>query len=168
MSKEDVIIKEIKIKYKGIFDLSLLYKKLREWLMDTGFSDPIEDGEKKYGERIKPNGKQIEIVWETSKKAEDYFKLKIDIRFFINGLTEAEVEREGKKIKLDNCELEMVFVSTLIRDADNKWEHDHPFMFKLYEKYIIKHKIEEFKIELYKATNRYVDEVKNFLNLYRF
>lgn len=168
MPKEDSIIKDSKVKYKGIIDLKLIYKKLREWLMREGYSDPCNEGEKKYSERIKPTGKQMEIVWESKKKEEvGYFTLQIKIEFFINNLNEVEVEKDGRKIKLDSGEFEVKFSSNLIRNADGKWDEDS-FMFKIYERFIIKDKIDQFKIVLYKDTNKLIDEVKNFFNLYRF
>ncbi len=168
MSKEDVIFRDTKIKYKGIFDLNLLYKKLREWVKEAKYSDPAETGETKYAERVKPNGKQLEIVWQTSRKEEGgYFKLTLEIKFFINGLTEVEVEREGRKIKLDSAEPELYFSSSVIRNADNQWD-ENSLMFKFYEKYIIPDKIEGFKIDSYKDASKIMDEVKNFFSLYRF
>ncbi|MBS3152743.1 hypothetical protein J4230_05010 [Candidatus Woesearchaeota archaeon] len=168
MPKEDAIIRGAKIKYKGTFDFNLLYRKLREWLIREKYSDPCESGEKKYSERIKPSGKQIEVVWSTSKGEEGgYFSLNIDIKFFVIDLTEIEVEKDGKKIKMDKCEVEIEFSSKLIRNANKAWDEDN-LMFKLYERYIVGDKTEQFKIELYKDTNKLMDEVKNFFNLYRF
>ena len=168
MPKEDSIIKGAKIKYKGTSDFKLLYKKVRDWLMREKYSDPCEGGEKKYAERIKPTGKQIEVVWNTSKKEEGgYFSLVIDVKFFVNNINEVDVEKDGKKIKLDNCEIEVEFSSKLVRNASKSWD-ENSFMFKIYERYIIPDKIEQFKIESYKDTNKLMDEVKNFLNLYRF
>ncbi|MBI2148499.1 hypothetical protein HYU23_02370 [Candidatus Woesearchaeota archaeon] len=168
MPKEDSIISGAKIKYKGTFDFKLLYKNLRDWFMREKYSDPCEKGEKKYSEKIKPSGKQVEIVWDTSRGEEvGYFSLQMNVKFFVNNLNEAEVERDGKKIKIDNGEVEMEFSSKLVRNADKKWD-ENSLMFKLYERYIIKDKIEQFKIEIYQDTNKLMDEVKNFFNLYRF
>lgn len=168
MAKEDSIIKGAKIKYKGTFDFKLLYKKLREWLMREKYADPCEVGEKKYSEKIKPTGKQMEVVWSTSKKEEGgYFSLIMDIKLFVNNLNEVEVDKDGKKIKLDNCEIEMEFSSKLVRNPDGKWD-ENSFMFKAYERYIIADKIEQFKIDVYKDTNKLMDEVKSFLSLYRY
>ena len=167
MPKEDGII-NTKVMYKGVFDLELLYSKLRDWLLREGYSDPIEDGEKKYSEKIKPNGKQIEIVWESSKGEEQgYFKTVIKIDFYVKGLNEVEVERDGKNIKLDNAEIDLNFSSSVIRNQDDSWNENGLF-FKIYERYIIKDKIEHFKIECYKDTTDLIDEAKNFLNLYSF
>ena len=93
--------------------------------------------------------------------------MNIDIKFFVIDLTEIEVEKDGKKIKMDKCEVEIEFSSKLIRNANKAWDEDN-LMFKLYERYIVGDKTEQFKIELYKDTNKLMDEVKNFFNLYRF
>ena len=169
MVKEDSIISDVKIKFKGNFDLKLLYKKLREWLKREGYSDPCEGGgEKKYSERVKPEGKQLEILWGTKKGAEaGYFSQEIDISFFLNGLKEVEVDNDGKKLKLESCEIEMKFNSKLVRNASKQWE-EHSMMFKLYERFVVKYKIDEHKIQVYKDTNKLIDEVKSFFSLYRF
>lgn len=166
MPKEDSIL-DTKIKYRGVFDLEVLYLKLRDWLMREGYADPCEFGEKKYSEKIKPNGKQVEIVWETSKSEEgDYFKIVMKLSFYVVGLSEVEVERDGKNIKLDKAEVEIKFSSSLVRNANESWDENSLF-YKIYEKYILGNsKIDEFRIATYKDTTDLVDEAKNFLNLY--
>ena len=167
MSKEEQIINS-KIKYKGIFDLQELYNMLRGHLMNANWSDPVEGGEKKYAEKTKPNGKSIEIVWSTSKDEEKgYFKLEISIQLYINGLNEIEVEKDGKKIKLDKGDIEVTIKSSITENAKDAWD-ENSIMFKLYEKYFIKQRIDEVKIDLYNFSNKTVDEVKKFLELYRF
>ena len=168
MSKEEIIISGSKIKFKGTFDLSLFYDRLREWLMREKYSDPCHGGERKYAEKMKPNGKQVEILWESSRASEaGYFKILIKVSFLVVGLNEVDVDKNGKKIKLDNGEIELIFNSSLIRNAEQGWD-EGGLMFRLYERYIIKEKIEEHKIKAYKDTNLIIDEVKNFFNLYRF
>ena len=167
MPKEDTVVKENKVKFKGTFDLSLLYRKLRDWLIREKYSDPCQAGERKYSEKIKPNGKQVEIVWESSKGFQaGYYKIVIKLSFFLDGINEVDVERNGRKIKLENGGIEIIFNSSIIRNADNKW-NENSMMFKLYERYIIRNQIEGVKIECYKDTNKLIAETKNFFNLYR-
>ncbi len=168
MPKEDMIIKDVRVRYNGTFDFDLLYKKLRDWFLTEKYSDPSKNGEKKYSEKIKPNGKQIEIVWESSRSYEGgYYKITTNVEFFLNGINVVDVERDGRKIKLENGEIELVFNSKLTRNADKKW-NESSMMHTLYEKYIIPDKIEGMKIECYSDTTKLIDEAKNFLNLYRF
>ncbi len=168
MPKEHSIVDGAKVKYKGVFDLELLYKKLREWFLNKGYSDTCEGGEEKYSEKIKPNGKQMEIIWKTGKEVEGgYFKLNISLVFFINGLNEVEVDKDGKKIKLNNGEIEISFNALLIENANNSWD-EHSLMYKIYHKLKLQNNLEEAKIDLYKDTLKIIDEAKSFLNLYKF
>jgi len=165
MAKEHGIFSGSKLKYKGIFDLNMIYKKLRLWLMDLGYSDPKEI---KYVERVKTEGKMIEFIWEMDKTEEkDYFKIKQEIKFMIVGLQEVEVENDGKKMKMDNAEVELEFSSSVVSNANDDWEEE-TLMHKLYKKHIIHDKIEFYKIETYKDTTDIMDELKNYFNLYKF
>ncbi len=165
MPKEESIV-DTKIKYRGVFDLEVLYNKLRDWLMNEGYSDPVTDGEKKYAEKVKPNGKQLEIIWESSKEEEGgFFLIKIKITFYVIGLNEVEAEKNGKNIKLDRGEVEIKFSSSVTINAKKKWD-DYSFFYKIYKNYIIKDRTEEIKIKCYKDTNDLISEAKNFLKLY--
>jgi len=167
MPKEDVIFSRAKLKYNGPFDIKELYRKTRIWLMQEGYSDPSKK-EEKYLEKIKPEGKTIEILWVTSKDKEaGYFRLKIEVEFFLKQIKEGETEYKGRKVKSDTGEIEMFISSSLIRNANQKW-NEHGMMFKLYEKYMIPDKIEDFKINIYKDTNDLMEEIKNHFNLYKF
>jgi flagellar biosynthesis chaperone FliJ len=168
MPKEESIVSGSKVKYKGNFDLELLYSNLRDWFILSKFSDPCKDGESKYSERVKPNGKQIEILWKVKKEEEDgYFLHEMDLSFFINGLNEVETEKNGKKIKINSGDIEITFNSKFTENANNSWIEDS-FMHKLYRKMGLRDRAEASKIELYKDTMKIMDEVKSFFNLYRF
>ena len=53
------VVPDLKIDWKGIFDFSDLYKKIKIWLLYEGYGDENENFiEAKYIERIKPNGMQ--------------------------------------------------------------------------------------------------------------
>ncbi len=165
MSKEDVIFSNSKVRYKGLFDLDRLYKKLREWLMRQKYADPKEI---KYVERVKPDGKTTEFVWQTSRSEEvGYFKIKLEIRFYFTSVNDVETEKDGKKLTLHNGGVEIQFDSSVVRNAKNEW-NESGIMFKLYERFIIPDKINFYKIEAYEDTVKLMDEVKAFLNLYRF
>ena len=165
MPKEDTIFDGTKIKYSGNFDYKEIYKKLYTWITQQGYSKPYEE---KYWEKVKPDGKLVEFVWNTENIKEDYFKFKITIQFTFDGLKEAEAEYKGKKIKLDNGRTEIKFSAKLERNFNRKWKNENGLMFQLYEKYIIPDKIEEAKIDLYQDTNKLIEETKNYFNLFKF
>ena len=89
--KEEAIIRDAKIKFRGVIDIEVLYKQLREWYINAFYPEPTET---KYAEKVKPEGKQIEIVWETKRDEEaGYFKIIQEVRFYVTKLTEVEVDK---------------------------------------------------------------------------
>ena len=68
------------IKYKGIFSFKDYYKFCYEWVTEEIGLD-LE--EKKYKEQVVGNSKNIEILWQGSKKITDYFKWVIKVSFLI-------------------------------------------------------------------------------------
>lgn len=169
MKKEFTIIDSAKVKWKGNFDLKLLYNKLKDWLVIEGYGEPKEE---LYAERIKPTGaKTIEVSWSASKKEEDYFELSIKITFYAVDMEEIEITNdEGKKLKLNKGEVEIKFSSVLTLDIGERFGSgpNIPVQQKLYEKHMISDNIEKQKIDLYEKTMDIIDQTKNFLNLYRF
>src|SRR3989344_4874296 len=149
MPKEESIITGAKVKFKGVFELEIVYQKLRQWIVDEEYTDPCVGGEIKYAEKIKPNGKQLEIV------------------YLILGLTEVEVEVEGQKVNKHKAEIEMHFNSSIIENANKSWD-ENTLMYKIYRKMVLFDNIEQAKIDSYKDTMNVMDEVKNLLNLHRF
>lgn len=163
MPEESTVFKG-KLKHAGMFDFKELYKfcysfwkENKEYLIT----------EKAYGEKITPTGKEIEIEWETMKKVSDYFKLASKIKWRILGFTEVEAEREGKKIKVNKGEIEITVESKLIRDYEGRWETSAFMRFSrsVYDKYIIKNKIEEMEEKLFGESDEFLAQVKAFLSL---
>ena len=167
MADFDPIIKDSHVKYSGVFDAQLLYKKMDEWVKRAKFG---KIREVKYVERVKPFGKIIDFSWECNKsELGGYIGIELKIKFLIVGLTEVEVDQGGSKLKLNKADLDVTFSSELIRNADkNAGWNDKSVLRKLYERFIVKNQIEHFKIGLYKDTEKIIDETKNFLALYRF
>lgn len=163
MSETDVVIDSAKVKYSGEFDMSLLYKNLQDWIKRAKFGSVREV---KYVERVKPFGKIIDIVWETSKKALDgYLKQELSVEILIVGLSDVEIMRDGKKLKVNKADLDITFSSSLVRNASERWG-DKSFMKRIYETHIISDLIEAHKIELYQDTEQVISETKGFLALY--
>ncbi|MEM4270473.1 MAG: hypothetical protein QXO70_00045 [Candidatus Pacearchaeota archaeon] len=163
MAEETPVFKG-KLKHSGLFDFKELYKfcynfwkENKEYLIT----------EKSYGEKITPTGKEIEIEWETMKKVSDYFKLTAKIKWRIVGFTEVEAEREGKKIKINKGEIEISVESKLVRDYEGKWESSPSLKFfrSIYDKYIIKNKIEEMEDKIFGDSDEFLAQVKAFLAL---
>ena len=162
------VVKGLKVVYKGLFDMSDLYKEIKFWLDNKNYGDENSDfKEETYVERLKGESKQIEVKWICEKEASDYSKNQITITFFVVGLSEAETDWKGKKIKTNQGEIEINISSNLITNASGKWENGS-LMKKMYEKMIIKDRLEDEKIDLYNNTYKLHDTIKSFLELRQF
>lgn len=162
MAEEKEVFKQV-LKHKGFFDYSDLYSFCFSWMKDNGFGV----SEKEYVEKIASNGKEIQIEWEGGKDVTDYIGYKIGVKWHILGLQDAEVEVDGKKQKMNKGELKMTFTATIIYDREHKWE-DSPIWKTLrgiYDKYIIKTTVDEYKTSLKDKAKSFVNDVKAYLAL---
>jgi len=160
---ESDTIYSTKIKYSGLFDFKELYNLLYDFLTDAGFF-VIEES---YSEKITAEGKEIEIKWGCIKKVTDYFRFRIKIDWRLFRLLDVEIVKEGKKIKMNKGNLEIKFTSILDRDYENKFEISpfHKFLRAVYEKYIIKNRIEQMEGNLVEETLNFVNNTKAYLEL---
>ena len=96
MSEKDKVF-DSKIKQASVFEFKEFYRFLYTWLSDNEY----DVTEKVYSEKITPSGKEIEIEWEADRKISDYFKFVIKVTWRILGMVDVEVQKDGKKAKMN-------------------------------------------------------------------
>ena len=162
MVEKKTILAE-KLKQIGIFNFKDYYNFMYDWLRNEGY-DVVE---KAYLEKVNGDSKDIEVKWEATRRISDYFKYKIELKWVLLGIKDATVEKEGKKIKMNSGSLEINFTSWLLKDPEQKWENKPwaKFLRGIYDKFIIRNRIEEYENELLNDTNELVDQGKAFLVL---
>jgi hypothetical protein len=123
--------------------------------------------EKKYAEKVSGDAKEIEIIWEGYKKVSDYFRFVIKARWIILGMKDVEVQREGKKIKMNSGTLEVNFQAILEKDYESRWEGKPMFKFMrgVYDRYIVRSRIEAYEDKVVGELLKLIDETKAFLAL---
>jgi len=164
MVQEDTVLKT-KLKHRGNFDFKGLYEFCFDWFEDNNY----HISEKKYTEKIGPEGKQIEITWTAEKKVTDYFKYSITLDWRITRMKEVEVEQDGKKIPMNKGEVKIAFRADLVKDYEERWE-DRPlwkFMRGVYDKYIIRTTTEDYEEKIEGDTLELISQIKAFLGLGR-
>jgi hypothetical protein len=160
MSEKDTIHKA-RIKHRGLFDFKDLYEFLYDYLIDENYD--IMEG--KYVEKIKGKSKDVEIKWEAAKEVSDYFRFVLTLDWVILGMKSSDVEKEGKKITIDDGDIEIRFKADLVKDYESRWEH-HPFWLFLrgiYDKYIIRTRVEEYEEKLFGEIMELLKQTKSFL-----
>jgi len=153
------------ISWKGVFSFSDFYQFCYDWLtQETDLSPFSED---KYAEKLVGNAKDIEIKWTGFKKFTDYFKEEIKVKFEILGLVDVEVEKHGAKVKANKGKVKVIVKGTLIRDYDGKFEKDafRKFLRSIYEKWIIRSRIDQFEGKLSNDCDEFLNQAKAFLAL---
>ena len=162
MAEKDNVAKR-KVRHVGIFDFKEAYRFAYDWLIHEEY-DLME---KNYTEKLVQRGKEIEIVWEARRKISDYFRFVIKASWRILGMTDVEVEEEGKKVKMQQGDLTINFTGILEKDYESRWEGSAFFKFLrgLYDKYIIRGRIEAYEQKLFFEVDEMIAQMRAYLAL---
>ena len=163
---KDVLFSNYKLKQDSIFDLGELYKSIFRWFDVNGYSFY----EKEYNDIDEPSGKHLEIYWYTEKKIDLYVKFVIEVSYLVLGMQKIELEKGGVKIKTNKGSIEFRITAYLMKDYDDKWSKSamQKKMRYIYDRFIIKKRIDKLEVELVKDVNFLVDELKAFLDIHKF
>jgi len=162
MSEKDSVM-EGKIKHDGVFDFKEVYRFVYTWLTDHDYF--IQ--EKSYAEKVKPDGKEVEIQWTAMRKISDYFRFILKVEWRILGMSNVEVAKDNIKIKVNKGSLEIKVKAVLEKDYENKWESTSflKFLRGLYDRYVIHGRIEDYEDKIAQELDELVAQTKAFLAL---
>jgi hypothetical protein len=160
MSEKDTVFKG-KIKQTGIFSFKDLYNFIYDWLREESY----DVYEKSYNEKVSGDSKQIEIAWIAEREISDYFKFQVKINWIILGMKSIDVQKDNQKIKMDSGSLELRFTTLLIKDYEDRWENRPywKFLRGIYERYIVKSRIEDYQVKLLIEVEDLIAQCKSFL-----
>ena len=167
MAEKVNIQKDLKLKQESIFDMGELYKLMYRWAKQHNYSDFIEV---EYVEKINGEAKNLEIAWTCIKKINDYVKAYIEIKFMVIAMVDVEVNIDNIKRKTNKGTIDMRFTSYLKTDYEDTWASKPltKFFRGVYDKYINKETIKDYKEDIQTELYEFMGEVKSFLNLYKF
>lgn len=150
-----------KVSQRGIFNFKDFYEFLYDYLTDENY-DVFEE---KYSEKIDGDSKSVEIKWTATKEISDYFKFEISLFWRITGMKKVKVKKEGNEITMDSASIEIKFDAVLVKDYENRWETNAVFKFLrgLYDRYIIKTRIDDYEVKLFQEINELISQTKSFL-----
>ena len=152
-----------KLKQAGYWKYTSVYEMLFSWLKDHGY----KVSEDEYTEKLQGNGKEILISWTASKEVTDYFEYQIKLDWHILGMTDTEVEVDGKKTKTNKGKIKITFIGNIIKDYEKRWEDKA--MWKMlrgiYENYIIRSTVDEYEGDLEDDVRDIIKDFKAFLRI---
>lgn len=163
MAESDTIFSS-KVKYNGLFDFKDFYGFAYSWLKEEmGLS--VSEG--KYVEKLKGDSKDIEIEWSGTRKVTDYFKFEVNAKIIVMGMTTVEINKDGKKAKMNNGSIEISVQGNLIRDYQGKFEMTafQKFLRSIYEKWVIPSRISQYSGKLIGSCDEFLGQIKAYLDL---
>ena len=166
MPERDFIVEKKRLTYEGLFSVSELYRLIDEYFEKLGY-DRVE---LKNTEVVQPDGKYIEIEFEPYKSVTDWAKETIHIRMIFSQVKEVDVKRDDMARRLNSGKVQLIIDAWLASDTNKMWE-EKPIYYllrQIFHKYVYPPVTSKFKADMKNHVTRLCDEVKAFLNLYRF
>ncbi len=165
-------IASMTVLYKDVYSWNTFYRLMHEWLLENKYCGPDEDfREILYDHNERSWGSEVTMRWRLSKTDLKSFKAlyryDMDVDVHILGQKEVEVVTNGKKLKADKGEVEVVIKGYLLEDPDGKvkkhWlgQHFSDFIFKVF----LKHVRRNHEIALYTDVQRFQEAVKTYMKL---
>ena len=159
------VVKDMKLTQDSVFETKDFYKLLTKWfeLNDFNFY------EKEYLDTDETIGKRIEIYWTAEKGVNSYVKWVIDISLFILGLNKVEIEKGGVKTKTDKSTLTIQITAYMAKDYDGEWSNTaaKKSMRMIYDRFIIRKRLERLEGELKNQVDGLTDEIRSFLEMHK-
>lgn len=163
LEKETKIIDGYKLKSKGIFNFEELYQEMVKWFRHYDY----EWKELEYKKTDNPDGSQrVEIRWECPKKIDNYVSM-LTTLFIRAGLADVEVTIGNEKKKMNKGDCEIKFDTKIIKKVDI-WK-DKPMgqaVGLIYDKILIKERLKYYEEEALKESQKLINEVKEYLQIY--
>lgn len=162
MAEKDLVIKE-KLEHSGVFNFEEAYAYAFRWFKDESYG-LVED---KYSEKVSGNARDIKLEWKATKQISDYFKIDIGIKMEVEGLTDVEVEIDGKKRKSNKGKISIELKGVLVRDPESKWDVSpfYRFMRDVYNKYIVPRRADEMEDRVKDDVRDFKENMKLFFEL---
>ncbi len=167
----------VKLKYKDIFDMKEFYSALFYWLKEYGWQDgegsvSQERFETLYSEKVTGDVMEHWIRWRINKQPEGTSRMHyyLDINFHTLALGKAEIIRNGKKIKANKGEVEVVMHAFIEKKYLEELENDNILKhFKnIFSKRVYKKEFEAREKELYQEVYVLQNFIKQWFKLKRY
>lgn len=166
MVETQIIVDGLSLGYEGLFSVHELYM-----LIDKFFRDHMYDKrETQNMEKVEPHGKYIELELQPYRKMTDYIRFVIRIRIKMFNIKDVEIEKDGHKVKLKKGKVNIVFDGFLETDYEGRWEGKPSYVFirTVFDKFIYKMYTNKFEAQLNEDVYTLYNQIKAFLNLYRY
>ncbi len=166
MAERLIVVDKERLDYAGLFDAKEVLRVMQQWSADKGYWLI----EKRHGETTKPEGKVIDFDFEPFRKFTDYAKSVIKIRAQFQDVKDVVVEKDGRKVKLQEGKIVIILDGILETDYEGRWESKPVFyvLRTLFEKYVYTPFVSGFERGVKEDVMALKNNLKAFLNLTRY
>lgn len=149
------------VEYTGYFDFGRLY----QLLFDLFSSRDYEIYEKLYM-KDEVDG-IVRIKWDCFKAIDNYTKYDFSMEIMYVGYGEGEVQRGGRRMKMEKGDIEINLTATLVTDYKGAWKENFILsnLKGFYERYIYQGTLDAFSDELEDDLWDMVAELKSYFNI---
>ncbi len=168
MVEKKIVVERMNIDYKGIFSAKDLINEIKKTARELGYSKTAKED---IEERTTPEGRNAWIEIRLQKAKFDYMQFLIKVIVSFENLREIKTTIDGQKVKLDQGEVHIQFMSLIITEMAGRWTVTRPsyyFWSGLHQKFVnIKKKL-MYDAELANDTKILQRNAKAHLNLYKY
>ena len=166
MAERRIIIDNLMLQYEGLFEMRELYMMIDKWLRQKGY----DKFEKRNYEHVLKEGKFIEMELEPWKKITDYIKIVINMYVHAFNVKEVIVKKDNLDVKMNQGLIKIRFIGYLVTDYEHKWEGKPVFYFlrAVIDKYVYRVSADKYEGAVAEDVKHLYQNVKAFLNLYRY
>lgn len=166
MAEREVLINKAKVEYEGLFSVQDLLDIFREFMRDKQYIYT----EKSQAEAVRKEGKFLKLEVALTKKLTDYAQCEIVVKTQLSEMKEKVVDVDGKKRKMFEGKVLIIFDGVLRTDYENRWETKpiYYFLRTVLERYVYTPYIAGFREKVTEDTQYLMGNIKSYLNLQKF
>lgn len=165
MAEEKIVRDPIEIKYHGVFNAVELYRTIKNYSLDKGYTPH----DLKYEEEVVGKKRRILAEVRPYKNITNYMKYRFWTIILIEDMEDVVIEKDGKKVTMQHGEVIIKITGLIAYDWTRQWEAK-PWLYflrEIFDKYIFRQKSAWFERVYLQEYDQYMDVIKAYLNLYR-
>jgi len=166
MAEKKIAFNSKVINYEGLFSAREVYMLIDSLTAQKGY-DKVE---LLNSEQVHGKGKDLVLLLEPYKKITDYAKLLLWMRIIMENVENVEVEKDGKKLKMNKGKVTIIVQGFLHTDYEARWEQKPWYVFirTIFDKFIYKMYTDKFEAQLSTDCLDVYNQLKAYLNLQRY
>lgn len=180
MSPRNIKAASFRVKFREQFNLKAIYIFMHEWMIEEEWSSRKDDSfpETFFGQNEAAlGGTEVWWNWRFTKppgtgatdRINSYYQWRLNLNGHVVLLRQVEAMKNGKKIKTNWGEIEILIDAQVETDYDKKWRN-HPilkYVEDLFRSRIFKVELLKSRDELYRETYRLQTAIKDHLDMMR-